>query len=143
MRPPARRRAAGGDEPSRASDRRAPVRRPADDRADAGRVRGGDRPRDPPRAMTAPAVPPRAIRLVFRGEWTAPDGKGLLGADPRLRTLRKVLVSYPAVRHILPDRISLEASADSRTLDAVARFLARQHSLVKAAAVPCTSPCPP
>src|SRR2546427_2417299 len=51
------------------------------------------------------------------------------GADPRLRTLRKVLVSYPAVRHILPDRISLEASADSRTLDAVARFLERQHWL--------------
>ena len=85
--------------------------------------------------MTAPAVPPRAIRLVFRGEWTAPDGKGLLGADPRLRTLRKVLVSYPAVRHILPDRISLEASADSRTLDAVARFLERQHWLVNSVIV--------
>src|SRR3989442_10856791 len=81
-RPPARRRAAGGDEPSRASDRRAPVRRPADDRADAGRVRGGDRARDPPRAMTAPAVPPPALRLVFRGGGTAPPGKGLPGAGP-------------------------------------------------------------
>jgi len=85
--------------------------------------------------MTASAGAPRAIRLVFRGEWNAPGGKGLLGPDPRLRTLRKVLVSYPAVRHILPDRISLEASADSRTLDAVARFLERQHWLVTSVAV--------
>jgi len=46
-----------------------------------------------------------------------------------------VLVSYPAVRHILPDRISLEASADGRTLDAVARFLERQHWLVKSVVV--------
>ncbi|PYM39541.1 MAG: hypothetical protein DME12_18915 [Candidatus Rokuibacteriota bacterium] len=72
---------------------------------------------------------------MFRGEWNAPGGKGLLGPDPRLRTLRKVLVSYPAVRHILPDRISLEASADGRTLDAVARFLERQHWLVKSVVV--------
>jgi hypothetical protein len=72
---------------------------------------------------------------VFKGEWTAPGSKGLLGADPRLRTLRKVLVSYPDVRHIVPDRISLEASADSRTLDAVVRFLERQHWLVKSIAV--------
>ncbi len=85
--------------------------------------------------MTAPAAPPRSIRLVFKGEWTAPDSKGLHSADPRLRTLRKVLVSYPDVRHIVPDRISLEASADSRTLDAVARFLERQHWLVKSVAV--------
>ena len=85
--------------------------------------------------MTASAGAPRAIRLVFRGEWNAPGGKGLLGPDPRLRTLRKVLVSYPAVLHILPDRISLEASADGRTLDAVARFLERQHWLVKSVVV--------
>jgi len=85
--------------------------------------------------MTASASAPRAIRLVFRGEWNAPGGKGLLGPDPRLRTLRKVLVSYPAVRHILPDRISLEASAEGRTLDAVARFLERQHWLVKSVIV--------
>ena len=85
--------------------------------------------------MTASAGAPRAIRLVFRGEWNAPGGKGLLGPDPRLRTLRKVLVSYPAVRHILPDRISLEASAEGRTLDAVARFLERQHWLVKSVIV--------
>ena len=85
--------------------------------------------------MIASAGAPRAIRLVFRGEWNAPGGKGLLGPDPRLRTLRKVLVSYPAVRHILPDRISLEASADGRTLDAVARFLERQHWLVKSVVV--------
>jgi len=85
--------------------------------------------------MTASAGAPRSIRLVFRGEWNAPGGKGLLGPDPRLRTLRKVLVSYPAVRHILPDRISLEASAEGRTLDAVARFLERQHWLVKSVIV--------
>jgi hypothetical protein len=85
--------------------------------------------------MIAPAASPRSIRLVFTGEWTAPSRNGLLGGDPRLRTLRKVLVSYPDVRHILPDRISLEAGADSRTLETVARFLERQHWLVKSVAV--------
>src|SRR3989442_15050434 len=71
-RPPARRRAAGGDEPSRASDPRAPVRRPADDRADAGRVRGGDPPRDPPPALTPPGGPPPAPPPPFRGGGAPP-----------------------------------------------------------------------
>jgi hypothetical protein len=78
---------------------------------------------------------PRAIRVRCRSEFTAPEGQGLLTADPRVRTLRRVLVSYPDVRHILPDRISLEASADPRTLEAVARFLERQQWLVTAVAV--------
>src|SRR5207249_11869073 len=99
-RPAAGSRAAGRDEPPRAPGRRAPVRRPADDRPNAGRVRGRDRARWARGPMTASAGAPRAIRLVFRGEWNAPGGRGLLGPDPRLRTLRKVLVSYPAVRHI-------------------------------------------
>lgn len=64
-----------------------------------------------------------------------PGGQGLLAADPRVRTLRRVLVTYPDVRHILPDRISLEATADPRVLDAVAHFLQRQHWLVKSVAL--------
>jgi len=52
-----------------------------------------------------------------------------------VRTLRRVLISYPDVRYILPDRISLEATADPRTLEAVARFLERQQWLVTAVAV--------
>jgi len=78
---------------------------------------------------------PRAIRVHCRSEFAAPEGQGLLTADPRVRTLRRVLVSYPDVRHILPDRISLEATADPRTLEAVARFLERQQWLVTAVAV--------
>ena len=46
-----------------------------------------------------------------------------------------VLVSYPDVRHILPDRISLEPTADPKTLEAVARFLERQQWLVTSVAV--------
>jgi len=60
------------------------------------------------------------IRVSCRREFAAPEGQGLLAADPRVRTLRRVLVSYPDVRHILPDRISLEATADPRTLETVA-----------------------
>jgi len=44
------------------------------------------------------------------------------------------LVTYPAVRYVLPDRISLEATTDVRTLDSVVTFLQRQHWLVKSVA---------
>lgn len=73
---------------------------------------------------------PRAIWVVFQPGWGAPEGKGLLGGDARLRTIRKVLVSYPEVRHIRPDRISLDAQAEPRLLESVARFVARQQWLV-------------
>ena len=39
------------------------------------------------------------------------------------------------VRYILPDRISLDASADPRTLETMARFLERQSWLVRRVAV--------
>ncbi len=78
---------------------------------------------------------PRAIRVSCRPEFSAPEGQGLLDADPRARTLRRVLVSYPDVRHIRPDRVSLDAGADPRTLETVARFLERQSWLVTAVAV--------
>ena len=77
----------------------------------------------------------RAIRVQCRREFALPDGQGLLTANPRARTLRKVLVSYPEVRHIRPDRISLDASVDARTIDTVVRFLERQHWLVATVAV--------
>lgn len=78
--------------------------------------------------------PPRLIRVYLRGEW-AGQGRGLLSSDPRIRTLRKVLVTYPDVRHILPDRVSLEPGTERRVLDSVVRFLERQHWLVKAIAI--------
>ncbi len=84
---------------------------------------------------TDTAAEPRRIVVVFRSDWAARDGRGLLSSEPRVRTLRKVLVSYPDVRHILPDRVSLAAGADPRMLDTVARFLARQHWLVRAVAI--------
>ena len=66
--------------------------------------------------------------------WGPGEGLGLLASDARVRTLRKVLVTYPAVRYVLPDRISLEPSADVRTLESVVTFLQRQHWLVKSVA---------
>ena len=84
--------------------------------------------------MTA-GPPPRGIRVIFQAGWEGPDGKGLLGGDARVRTLRRLLVSYPDVRHILPDRISLEAEVEPRVLETVARFLERQHWLVKSVEV--------
>jgi hypothetical protein len=78
---------------------------------------------------------PRSIRVQCRREFAMPDGQGLLTQDPRARTLRKVLVSYPEVRHIRPDGISLDAGTDARTIDAVVRFLERQHWLVDSVAV--------
>jgi len=77
--------------------------------------------------MTAP----RAIRVVFQKDWAAAERRGLLAPDARVRTLGRVLVSYPEVRHIVPDRISLDASVDARTLETLMRFLERQSWLVK------------
>jgi hypothetical protein len=79
--------------------------------------------------------PARTIRVVFRADRATADSRGLLSSDPRVRTLRKVLVTYPDVRHILPDRISLDATADPRVLETVTRFLERQHWLVKSVAI--------
>jgi hypothetical protein len=84
--------------------------------------------------MTVPA-PHRAISVTLQPGWGAPDGKGLLGEDRRTRTLRRVLVSYPEVRHIVPDRISLSAEVEPQLLEAVARFLGRQQWLVKSVEV--------
>ena len=76
----------------------------------------------------------------FQTDWdphtAGPGHQGLLSRGSRAcgRCCR-VLVSYPEVRHILPDRISLDASADPRTLETIARFLERQHWLVRRVAV--------
>ena len=72
---------------------------------------------------------------MFRDPWRPPDGRGFLDSDPRVRTLRRVIATYPDVRHILPDRISLVPHTDARTLDTVAVFLRRQQWLVSAVTV--------
>jgi hypothetical protein len=41
-----------------------------------------------------------------------------------------VLVSYPEVRFVLPDRVGLEAAADARLIDTLMRFVGRQSWLV-------------
>jgi len=74
---------------------------------------------------------PRTIRVFFQKDWAAAERRGLLAADARVRTLGRVLVSYPEVRHIVPDRISLDAGVDARTLETLIRFLERQSWLVK------------
>jgi hypothetical protein len=78
---------------------------------------------------------PRTIRVLFQKEWTAAERRGLLAPDPRVRTLGRVLVSYPEVRHIVPDRISLDATAEPRTVETLVRFLERQQWLVKSVVV--------
>ena len=72
----------------------------------------------------------RAIRVQCRREFALPQGQGLLTSDPRARTLRKVLVSYPEVRHIRPDCISFEATTEARTIETVVKFLERQQWLI-------------
>ena len=74
---------------------------------------------------------PRSIRVTFQEEWRDPSHRGLLDVDPRVRTLCRVLVSYPEVRHILPDRVSVDGGASSEVLDAMTRFLGRQRWLVR------------
>jgi hypothetical protein len=78
---------------------------------------------------TPDGAPPRRILVRLRDEWAGE--RGLFARDPRVRTLRRVLVSYPEVRHILPDIISLEGVVDARVVDTMTQFLQRQQWLVK------------
>jgi hypothetical protein len=77
----------------------------------------------------------RTLRIVFEAGWDPLAGalghRGLFAADPRVRTLLKVLASYPEVRFVLPDRISLDAAAGGPLVESIARFLARQTWLVR------------
>lgn len=73
----------------------------------------------------------RAIRVTLQDEWERPAHRGLLDVDRRVRTLCRVLVSYPEVRHILPDRVSVDAVASTEVLEAMSRFLSRQRWLVR------------
>jgi hypothetical protein len=76
----------------------------------------------------------RSLKIAFQPEWDPASGgparRGLFATDPRVRTLLKVLVSYPEVRYVLPDRISLDAAATVPLLETIARFLDRQSWLV-------------
>ncbi|MFQ5829219.1 MAG: hypothetical protein ACE5JD_08695 [Candidatus Methylomirabilia bacterium] len=81
--------------------------------------------------MTAVGAEARGILVLLQGGWGAPEGRGLLGSDPRVRTIRKVLLSYSEVRHILPHKVSMDPGTDPRILEAIARFLGRQPWLVK------------
>ena len=74
-------------------------------------------PAGPRRPAPAGMTAPRTIRVRFEKAWAAQERRGLLASDPRVRTLRRVLVTYPEVRHIVTDRISLDAGdrpADAR-----------------------------
>lgn len=75
------------------------------------------------------------LRITFQPEWDpdapGPGHRGLFALDPRVRTLLRVLLSYPEVRYIVPDRISLDGSASPALLETIARFLDRQTWLVR------------
>ena len=64
-----------------------------------------------------------------------PGHQGLLSWDPARPHAAARAGVLPEVRYILPDRISLDASADPRTLETMARFLERQSWLVRRVAV--------
>jgi len=77
----------------------------------------------------------RSLTIVFQPGWE-PNGavaarRGLFAVNPKVKTLLKVLVSYPEVRYVLPDRVSLDAEASTTLVEAIARFLDRQSWLVR------------
>jgi hypothetical protein len=73
----------------------------------------------------------RTIRVTFQDDWKQPEHRGLLDRDSRVRTLCRVLVSYPEVRYILPDRVSVDGLTSGETLESMSRFLTRQRWLVR------------
>ena len=76
----------------------------------------------------------RWLQAVFQPAWDPgvgdPGRRGFLAPDPRARTLLRVMVSYPGVRYVLPDRVGLEAGTDARLRETLLRFLGRQGWLV-------------
>jgi hypothetical protein len=82
----------------------------------------------------SPTATATYLRAAFRPDWDPgagdPGRRGFLTPEPRARTLLRVLVSYPDVRFVLPDRVGLEATADARLIEALMRFLGRQGWLV-------------
>jgi len=76
----------------------------------------------------------RWLRAAFQPAWDpgAEDAgrRGFMAPDPRARTLLRVLVSYPEVRYVLPDRVGLQAGADPRLIETLLRFLGRQEWLI-------------
>jgi len=76
----------------------------------------------------------RWLRAEFQPAWVpgAEDAgrRGFMAPDPRARTLLRVLVSYPEVRYVLPDRVGLQAGADPRLIETLLRFLGRQEWLI-------------
>jgi hypothetical protein len=77
----------------------------------------------------------RALRVAFRPEWepeaSGSTARGFFAADPRARTLLRVLLSYPEVRYVVPDRISLDGAAGPALMETIARFVERQTWLVQ------------
>jgi hypothetical protein len=72
------------------------------------------------------------LRVSFRPEWEPEGaGRGFFAMDPRVRTLLRVLLSYPEVRYVLPDRISLDPATGPALMETIAHFLDRQTWLVK------------
>ena len=82
----------------------------------------------------SPSATTQSLHATFQPDWHPgpgdPGRRGFLSPDLRVRTLLRVLVSYPEVRHVLPDRVSLEAGADVRLIESIMRFVARQRWLV-------------
>ncbi len=82
----------------------------------------------------SPAPAATYLRAAFQPAWNPGAGdsgrRGFFAPDPRARTLLRVLVSYPEVRFVLPDRVGLEAAADARLIDTLMRFVGRQAWLV-------------
>ena len=84
--------------------------------------------------MSPDSLSGRWLRAAFQPAWDPgagdPGRRGFLAPDPRARTLLRVLVSYPEVRYVLPDRVGLETGADARLIEILLRFLGRQDWLV-------------
>jgi hypothetical protein len=76
-----------------------------------------------------------AITVTFEPEWDPeaehPGRSGFFAPDPRVRTLLRVLLSYPEVRYVVQDRINLDARTGAALLDTLAHFLERQRWLVR------------
>jgi hypothetical protein len=87
-------------------------------------------PAKAPRLADSPGY--RTIRISLRPEC---DRQGLLASEPRAQALRKALVAYPGVRHVLPNRVSLDAAVESHVLNAIVRLVEQHRWLASSATI--------
>lgn len=77
----------------------------------------------------------REIKIQFNTDWENKHKKGLLVNDQKTKTVIKVIISYPEIRHIVPSAIRFDSNVSEKTIETIANFLERQKWMIEKALI--------